>query len=600
MISAICLFLPALVMNVMRGKLIVPNRGLKREIIDYALEVLAINYIMMTILTAFGEHRENVTDQMNQYIVFSWKYLSCAFVIVVAELFLEKFVRQKLQISITLKKCNIPKKCWKYALWIYTAILFGLNAIRVFDQNFWGDEAYTVIILRRNLWDMIDMIAKIDSHPPLYYVICKFISSIAGTSGIVYHTISLIPYAVILVVSLTLICKWFGPHASVILITLTSLLPSAITYNVEVRMYSWGALFILLSYLGLYQILKDGKCKDYVLFTVFSLASAYTHYYCLLSVAFFYLILICDAFVCKTKKKIISTALLCIGAILGYLPWLGFLLTGIRRHINGFWATEIPSIATCMEYIFDTKYGIILLVMLFLMATIKILYESGILQLENETKFLICINLKNLHFTTGCAWILAGFICIFGTIVTGIVVSAIFRPLLVIRYIYPVLIIAWLILAVCISSMKWRSIYTVAVVLCILVSTIPEYTNTYVYEKASNESLKETLDATKNIIGQEDIILTNHVFIHITVSECYYPGVKCQMLDETLEINSQRKYWLIVDENLESMLMQKEMNLEDGFEIITSGNLGMIPVWIYQITDTKQAEHILKDMMSTG
>jgi hypothetical protein len=86
--------------------------------------------------------------------------------------------------------------------------------------------------------------------------------------------------------------KWFSETASVILMILCSLQENAVNFNVEVRMYSWGALFLLLSFLALYQILTLNSKRHYVYFVLASLASAYTHYYCLVSVAFFYMILI--------------------------------------------------------------------------------------------------------------------------------------------------------------------------------------------------------------------------------------------------------------------------------------------------------------------
>ncbi len=600
MVAVICLFLPAFAMNLLRGKLIVPNRGMKREILEYLMSVLMVNYAMMSVLTVFGEHKENIVAQMNQYLVFSWKYLSCALIISVAEVFLEKFIRQKLEISVTLCNLRLRFKYWKAAIWVYSFVLFCLNAIRIFDHNFWGDEAYSVIISRRNLLDLLEITAQSDSHPPLYYLICKFVCDIAGTSGIVYHLISMIPYVIILILSLTVVCKWFGFHATLILVTLASLLPNAVTYNVEVRMYSWGEMFIFLSFLALYKILKEGTWKDYVLFIVATLAAAYTHYYCLVAVAILYLILLCDAIVYKTKKKIIYIAVTYLCAVVGYLPWLGFLIMGIQRHINGFWATEIPSVKTCMDYIFNTKYGYILLFLLFFTAAAAILYESGILHTEKAKKIKISFHLKKACITVKCQWIISGFICMFGTMMVGMVVSVLFRPLLVLRYIYPVLIIAWLILGVCISSLKWKSVYTAFVVILMVFSAVPEYRDTFLSEKEANESLNETLIATQNLVGQNDVILTNNLFIYGSVSECYYPGIECQKLDAEFEMNSRQSYWLIADGNLTSLLMEQGIDVEDGFEIITSGNLGMIPVWIYQITDTKQAEHILKDMMSTG
>lgn len=55
----------------------------------------------------------------------------------------------------------------KYIVVFYTIILFSLNIVRIFDNNFWEDEAFTIWLSRMNIANMISETAK-DVHPPLY------------------------------------------------------------------------------------------------------------------------------------------------------------------------------------------------------------------------------------------------------------------------------------------------------------------------------------------------------------------------------------------------------------------------------------------------
>ena len=57
-------------------------------------------------------------------------------------------------------------------------------------------------------------------------------------------------------------------------------------------MYSLGALCVLAAYLAFYQIYKENRLFDWCVFGFTSLCAAYIHYYALLSVAFFYLMLL--------------------------------------------------------------------------------------------------------------------------------------------------------------------------------------------------------------------------------------------------------------------------------------------------------------------
>ena len=52
-------------------------------------------------------------------------------------------------------------------------------------------------------------------------------------------------------------------------------------YSTEIRMYSWGMLFVTCAFLQLAKILSDNEDnrKAFCLLTVFSALAAYTHYF---------------------------------------------------------------------------------------------------------------------------------------------------------------------------------------------------------------------------------------------------------------------------------------------------------------------------------
>ena len=116
-------------------------------------------------------------------------------------------------------------------------------------------------------------------------------------------------------------------------------------------MYSLGAFFVLAAYLALHNILHSGKTSDWVIFSVASLCAAYTHYYALISVAFFYLALLSLLPQDKSSfKKILITY--CV-AVVVYLPWLLVLLPTFKRAAADWWSTFIPSPINCIGFFFN-------------------------------------------------------------------------------------------------------------------------------------------------------------------------------------------------------------------------------------------------------
>lgn len=70
---------------------------------------------------------------------------------------------------------------------------------------------------------------------------------------------------------LTVVWKRFGFEVSVLMVTFTSIMYNALIYNVEARMYSLAAMFLLLAYYALWLILDNDRKTSYLLFVLASL-----------------------------------------------------------------------------------------------------------------------------------------------------------------------------------------------------------------------------------------------------------------------------------------------------------------------------------------
>lgn len=134
-----------------------------------------------------------------------------------------------------------------------------------FDNSFWGDEGFSIGLAQMNVFEMLQVTAA-DNHPPLYYLFTQLLYHLLGNHGYVYHLSALIPYGLILILACTVIFRQFGLIPAVVVSTFASLTDTAIMFNVEARMYSLGAFFVLAAYLALHNILHSGKTSDWVNF----------------------------------------------------------------------------------------------------------------------------------------------------------------------------------------------------------------------------------------------------------------------------------------------------------------------------------------------
>ena len=237
--------------------------------------------------------------------------------------------------KITNKKIHI--------LIIILGILFIL--IPAFHSNLWFDESYTVGIVNNNLIDIWN-IGINDVHPVLYYWILHIIGLIFGKQILVYRIFSVACTAILGIIGYTHIRKDFGEKTGILFSFFTYFLPVNIVYSAEIRMYSLAMLLVTIMSIYAYRIYKnkDEKyIKNWIIFAIFSLASAYTHYYGLMFAAIVNVLLFISIIIQAKKEKKITynlKAFICsaVPQILLYLPWLIPLVISVSRP-GSFWIT---------------------------------------------------------------------------------------------------------------------------------------------------------------------------------------------------------------------------------------------------------------------
>ena len=259
---------------------------------------------------------------------------------------MEENKRENEKYMIIIKNKNILK-------YVHIALII-LGAIFVLLSNFhtsiWFDESYSVGIASHSIQE-IWSIGSNDVHPVLYYIILHFVGMLTENSILSFRLVSTACVIILSILGYTHIRKDFGEKVGIIFSFLILFMPVVLAYSGEIRMYTMAMLFVTIMAIYAYRIYKSGVSnKNWIIFSIFSLLSAYTHYYALavaavLNISLFVYFLVMNIkqrnyevkykkYSGNLKRSIISA----IVQIIMYLPWLGTLIAlTAKSSKGGFW-----------------------------------------------------------------------------------------------------------------------------------------------------------------------------------------------------------------------------------------------------------------------
>ena len=481
--------------------------------------------------------------------------------------------------KINFKDKSFVKSCiWRVLSIVYALYLIKLNYVRIFDFNLWSDECFSVKMARLGFFGMLDGTAA-DVHPPLYYVFVILCTKLFGESGFSLHLSAFIFYVATVIFILTFVWNKFGKESSILMLTLCSISSNAVRYNVEVRMYSLAFFMCLVSFCGLYLILKDtSKWTGYIVFVIASLGAAYSHYYAMIAVAFFYLAILILTIQKKIElKKLIFTYAV---TILGYLPWLFKMLTTFARTADGFWMTDYSHVDECIESFYPHPYDFFPYA-LFAM-TIGVVIYSIILDIRSRDKV----------WSIDSIWMLWGLIAALGTMLIGILISVLIQPSFITRYLYPICSAMWMVLAVgiCKVSISGRPYGKYICLVLAVVSFImykPMYNFYQAAEAAENQRFEETLAQMRDMISSDDVILTDYYHYNLTIIDTYLPDNSHERIKDNFEaydFDPDTQYWFLVtheiDDEAAGFLSSHGYQAEP---VIENGSFGTLDMYLYRI-----------------
>ena len=393
---------------------------------------------------------------------------------------------------------------------IFIIAILGLcltTYIALTNLGIWTDELYSIFTTKYPYDYFVETIIG-DVHPPLYYYILLFLNYVfKGVNPIIIgHIASIIPLYLLFVIGYFTVRKRFGWLTFGLFSFFITFMPRFMFNYIEIRMYSWAMFFLTASFIYLIEVVNLPNYKNWILFTLFTIGSAYTHYYSAIGSVILYLgFLIYILFKNRQLLKgFICSALI---AIVSYIPWIPTILNQLNRHVN-YWILPITpkTIVSYFFFIFSpNEYYIVgndlipptILGCLLIIALAILIIYSLKKRNESENKYAYAAILVAIMIP-----------------LVGILISIIRQPLFHYRYIFPGMGCFWLGIAMLLNKIEnKRKIFTLFLIIFLIIGFIGAYNfvDTEQNSEKSTKALNQTLD--EKFEPNSAVIYSRNMFI---------------------------------------------------------------------------------------
>lgn len=430
--------------------------------------------------------------------------------------------------------CN---KLISVLLGIVCVISYGVLLWQCFNPAIIGDETFSMSLIKGSYIDIIRNTAR-DVHPPVYYLILKFVVAFLTPLGVpaVYagKLASALPVFLLAVISFTTVRRRFGIQASCIFAICLTGMSSMQDYGVCIRMYSWGMLFVTMAYVSAYDLFRTPQTdaptlmkhlQSGIAFVLYSLLASYTHYFACIAVTGIYLALFIW-FLCCDRQRIREWFLYVLASVIGYLPWLTIALRQVMTVREGYWIEDITfdTLLSYFQFLFNPSVyryysGTILGFFLFAL----ILFASAAASLRKIRGEQRIFPDEMLFFS------LTGIAIPFWEILIGVVTSVLIRPVFSSRYIFVSAGALWLGFSILMAAYfknrsQKRTVFFSLFLLLILCINTKGFMKRETEFRDGWNTLQETLNPR---LTPGDVLLSNFGQVRLSLSYAYPQYENC-------------------------------------------------------------------------
>ena len=221
-------------------------------------------------------------------------------------------------------------------------------------DSLWFDEVFSVRIARLRVGEIVSLAAK-DVHPPLYYLLLHFWTTLFGQTESSVRMLSVV-FSILTVFFIYRIAfMLFDLRIATCTALLTALSPLQVFYAQEARMYAQLACLSTISVFLFLRWLKDANRLSAVLYVFSTAALLYTHLYAVFIVVAQLIYFVMLFFVSRDTFRRAWRSYLTMGFIttLLFAPWMLVAFQQATRATGHFWIKEPDWLApfrTLIEY----------------------------------------------------------------------------------------------------------------------------------------------------------------------------------------------------------------------------------------------------------
>lgn len=413
-------------------------------------------------------------------------------------------------------------------------LLFTLASC--FSSSIWVDESFSLALTTHPVAEIIRLDA-LDVHPPLYYLLLKIALSLAKqltTAASIYvgKIVSVIPSLLLLLTGFTWVRRSYGRRIAFFFNLFLVSMPQMAHNAVEIRMYSWGLLFVTCGFLAMLELIAQkgpensipengyrNRLKYWLILTICAVLSAYTHYFACISVMVVYGELYVILIVRKQYDRLKGFFLSGAAVVALYLPWLSCFMRQLQQVRENYW---IPPITphNLLSYAYfpmkgesDLSSALVLLTAGFCLGGILLSW--------------IRLRKKGRHELPVIP--LCGFLVLYGTVLSGVILSSLIRPIFMKRYMVCALGCFWFSMAWGMSGLveaNWKWLLTAAACTALL-AAVTVHKDFIRVEQNFRKETNRTLNALQQTAGaaEHGILLSDYIAIH-QILAVYFPDIQ--------------------------------------------------------------------------
>ncbi|XHF31249.1 glycosyltransferase family 39 protein [Pseudomonas chlororaphis] len=227
---------------------------------------------------------------------------------------------------------------WAREHWLIPILLLA-TVVRFYDLTaaaIWGDEGSSLLLARYSL-SGIWTHAAFDVHPPLYFMLLHGWIGVFGDGLLAIRSFSALAGIATVGLGVSLVDRLATRRAAIIAGVLLALLPTAVRYSQEVRMYALLGLLLIGATLVLVKWIRRPQRHRYLLiYALLMTAALYTHYFAVLAALSHWLYLGLIRLLPGYRLKHLQRKdwwLANLAIVVLYLPWLPNLID-LLQHMD--------------------------------------------------------------------------------------------------------------------------------------------------------------------------------------------------------------------------------------------------------------------------